>query len=63
MTGMSGFIYLAGITVLNARFIYWVWSLWRKPNGAPMALFRYSINYIMLLFVILLTDHYFILIE
>ncbi|MGH1460889.1 MAG: heme o synthase [Neptuniibacter sp.] len=60
MTGMSGLIYLVTVTVLNCRFMYWVFRLWHKPQGVPMALFRYSINYIMVLFVVLLVDHYLI---
>lgn len=58
MTGMSGYVYLIAVSLINARFIYWVFRLWHKPQGVPMALFRYSINYIMMLFVILLVDHY-----
>ena len=58
MTGMSGYFYLLAVSLINARFIYWVYRLWHKPQGVPMVLFRYSINYIMLLFVILLVDHY-----
>ena len=58
MTGMSGYVYLIAVSLINARFIYWVYRLWHKPQGVPMALFRYSINYIMMLFVILLVDHY-----
>lgn len=58
MTGMSGLIYLIAVNVLNIRFMYWVYRLWHQPQGVPMALFRYSINYIMMLFVVLLVDHY-----
>ncbi len=58
MTGMSGLIYLLGVSVINARFIYWVWQLVKKAEGAPMSLFLHSINYIMWLFVFLLVDHY-----
>jgi len=58
MTGMSGLIYLLGVSVINARFIYWVWQLVKRAEGAPMSLFLHSINYIMWLFVFLLVDHY-----
>lgn len=58
MTGMSGLVYLIGVSVINARFMYWVWQLWKQKEGVPMTLFLYSINYIMILFVILLVDHY-----
>jgi protoheme IX farnesyltransferase len=39
MTGMSGLIYLLGVSVINARFIYWVWQLVKRAEGAPMSLF------------------------
>lgn len=58
MSGMSGIIYLVGVSLINGRFMFWVWRLMKKEEGAPMALFMYSINYIMYLFVILLADHY-----
>ncbi|MCP4597460.1 heme o synthase [Neptuniibacter sp.] len=58
MTGMSGLVYLMGVSVINIRFMYWVWRLWNNQDGVPMRLFRYSINYIMLLFLVLLVDHY-----
>lgn len=60
MTGMSGLIYLVAVSLLNIRFMYWVYRLWHKPQGVPMTLFKYSINYIMLLFIALLVDHYLI---
>lgn len=58
MTGMSGAIYLILVVCLNAKFLYRVGCLWSEPNQSPMLLFKYSINYIMLLFVALLVDHY-----
>jgi len=58
MTGMSGVIYLVLVLALNAKFLYRVADLWREPSQSPMLLFKYSINYIMLLFVGLLVDHY-----
>lgn len=60
MTGMSGAIYLILVLALNIRFLYRVACLWTEPNQSPMLLFKYSINYIMLLFVALLVDHYMI---
>lgn len=60
LTGMSGLIYLAGISVLNLRFLHWAWRVMRAGDNRqiPMQLFRYSITYIMLLFALLLLDHY-----
>lgn len=58
LTGMSGVIYLGLVCVLNIRFMQWVIRVYREQPGSPMALFKYSINYIMLLFGALLTDHY-----
>lgn len=61
-TGMSGLLYLAGVLILNGRFLYWAWRLYRHREVAdPMRMFRYSILYIMGLFAILLMDHYLIL--
>jgi protoheme IX farnesyltransferase len=59
MTGMSGLIYLLGVSALNVRFMQWAIRVFRgRDDQAPMAMFRYSINYIMGLFVVLLVDHY-----
>jgi len=57
--GMSGLLYLAGAIGLGAGFIYWaVVLLIGKNPKAPMETFRYSLLYLMLLFVFLLVDHY-----
>ncbi|VEB38204.1 polyprenyltransferase (cytochrome oxidase assembly factor) [Legionella sainthelensi] len=57
--GMSGLFYLIGALVLGARFLYWAYQLYHtdKPIIA-MQTFRFSIVYLMLLFVFLLIDHY-----
>ncbi|MFC3909224.1 heme o synthase [Legionella dresdenensis] len=57
--GMSGWIYLIGALALGVRFLYWAVALYRtnKPVIA-MRTFRFSIVYLMLLFVVLLIDHY-----
>ena len=59
LTGMSGVIYLVGATLLGARFLYWSVVLLRgsRPDAA-IKTFRFSITYLMLLFVVLLVDHY-----
>ena len=60
VVGMSGFIYLVGVTLLNIRFLYWALRLYRGAyEKAAMKTFWYSIIYLMLLFVLLLVDHYF----
>ena len=57
--GMSGLLYLAGAAALGAGFIYWAVVLLRNRNpAAPMETFKYSIVYLMALFVLLLVDHY-----
>ncbi|CAM2749574.1 polyprenyltransferase (cytochrome oxidase assembly factor) [Legionella steigerwaltii] len=57
--GMSGLFYLIGAIVLGGRFLFWSHKLYRtdKPVVA-MQTFRFSIVYLMLLFVFLLFDHY-----
>lgn len=57
--GMSGLLYLLAALGLGAGFIYWSVALLMGRNPkAPMATFRYSIVYLMMLFVFLLIDHY-----
>lgn len=61
MTGMSGLVYLVGVTLLNLRFIQWAIRVYRgKDTAAPMAMFWFSVKYIMWLFAVLLVDHYII---
>jgi heme o synthase len=57
--GMCGWIYLVGALALGGRFLFWAHKLYRteKPVVA-MQTFRFSIVYLMLLFVFLLIDHY-----
>ncbi len=59
LIGMSNLIYLVSALALGAGFLYWSFVLLKGENRkAPMATFRYSITYLMLLFVALLVDHY-----
>ena len=60
LTGMSGLLYLAVAVVLDAIFLKHAIALRRPdaPDQLPMHVFRYSINYLMLLFAALLVDHY-----
>lgn len=59
IVGMSGWLYLVGALILGSRFLYWSIVLYRneKPIIA-MRTFRFSIVYLMALFVFLLIDHY-----
>ncbi len=58
-TRLSGPLYLVGAIVLGIGFLYWAIVLLRgtHPN-APMETFKYSIIYLMALFVVMLLDHY-----
>jgi len=59
VTRMSGALYLLGAVVLGGGFLYWAIELLRDRNpNAPMETFRYSIIYLMALFVVMLVDHY-----
>ncbi len=63
LTGMSGLLYLAAAVGLGAVFLRHAVALRRPdaPEQLPMRVFRYSINYLMLLFAALLIDHYVLL--
>jgi protoheme IX farnesyltransferase len=60
LTGMSGLIYAMVAVVLGTIFMRHAIALRRPdaPKHLPMQVFRYSINYLMLLFAALLVDHY-----
>jgi protoheme IX farnesyltransferase len=54
-----GWIYVAAVTVLNIRFLQWVIRLYRTDSKVvAMKTFKFSIVYLMYLFVALLVDHY-----
>ena len=62
LTGMSGLIYLATAVALGARFLWYALRMRKDPDKElPMQVFRFSINYLMILFAALLIDHYFII--
>ncbi|MBS0612823.1 MAG: protoheme IX farnesyltransferase, partial [Proteobacteria bacterium] len=45
----------------NARFLYFAIALQRGERAdLPMRTFRYSINYLAILFAALILDHYFL---
>lgn len=58
-TRMSGPLYLLGAIVLGLGFLYWsiVMLIGKNPH-APMQTFKYSIIYLMALFIVMLVDHY-----
>ncbi|HLF31860.1 MAG TPA: heme o synthase [Xanthomonadales bacterium] len=63
LTGMSGLLYLAGVSVLNAGFLWYATRMLAVKDIdiadlLPMQTFSYSVVYLMLLFVFLLSDHY-----
>lgn len=59
-TGLSGWFYLASALVLGAVFVYWSIEILRGRNAkAPMETFKYSITYLLLLFIAMLVDHWF----
>ena len=59
LTRMSGLIYLAAALALNARFlVHAVVMKVTRREELPMRVFRFSINYLMWLFLALLVDHY-----
>ncbi len=59
ITGMSGLIYLATALVLNGIFLYYALVMkFTDRAELPMRVFKFSIQYLMWLFVALLVDHY-----
>ncbi len=62
LVGMSGLIYLVSALVLGLGFLYFAIQLLRLPDDKqlPMRTFGYSINYLMILFIVLLVDHYYL---
>ena len=59
LTGMAGFLYLAVALTLDAIFLHKAWELRQSERAdLPMRAFRFSINYLALLFAALLLDHY-----
>jgi protoheme IX farnesyltransferase len=63
LTGMNGLLYLAGVTVLNLGFLWYAFRLLRdNDERLPMQTFGYSVIYLMVLFVFLLSDHFLLMI-
>lgn len=58
-TRMSGVVYLVGVIILDAIFLYYAIKMQSgKDDTIPIRTFAYSIIYLMLLFALLLIDHY-----
>lgn len=59
VVGMSGWLYGVGAGLLGLRFMYWaILLLYRETSQIAMQTFRFSIIYLLVLFVFLLVDHY-----
>lgn len=59
LVGMTGAIYLVGSSLLNLGFLYYAWKLkFNSDETTAMKTFKFSIIHLMLLFVVLLVDHY-----
>jgi len=59
VTGMSGLIYLAATLVLNGALLYYALAM--KFTGRvelPMRVFKFSVTWLMWIFIALLIDHY-----
>jgi protoheme IX farnesyltransferase len=58
-TGMLNWLYLLGAVVLGLGFLYWAGVLlFTERKNAGIETFKYSIIYLMALFVIMLVDHH-----
>ena len=60
LTGMSGVIYLISAATLGVLFLGYSIKIFLEPDNPKIAFktFKYSVNYLMVLFVALLIDHY-----
>ena len=60
LTGMSGLIYLVSAATLGALFLGYSIKIFIEPENPKIAFktFKFSINYLMVLFLALLLDHY-----
>mgnify|MGYP001807550518 FL=1 len=57
--GLSGFIYLTGVTIIGLKFVIDAYDLMiTKSDRRAIRLFKYSITYLAVLFAALLIDHY-----
>lgn len=59
LVGMSGLLYLIASCCLNLRFMHFAWLMkYRSTPTLAMETFRFSIVHLMVLFLVLLVDHY-----
>jgi protoheme IX farnesyltransferase len=59
LIGMSGLIYLVGVTIANIIFLIYVMRLFFSDDKRhAIASFKYSIYYLGMVFLLLLIDHY-----
>lgn len=59
LIGMTGALYLCASVYLNGKFIYHAWKLkFNAESDTAMETFRFSIVHLMVLFLVLLVDHY-----
>ena len=57
--GLSGFIYLTGVVLIGLKFVLDSYMLMvSKSASEAIALFKYSITYLAVLFALLLFDHF-----
>ncbi|CAC9504654.1 Heme O synthase, protoheme IX farnesyltransferase (EC 2.5.1.-) COX10-CtaB [uncultured Gammaproteobacteria bacterium] len=63
LSGMSGLIYLASALILGFIFLAYAIRIYKNPGDNRIAwrTFMFSVNYLMLLFVVLLIDHYWLI--
>ena len=63
LSGMSGLIYLVSAVVLGAIFLMYAIKIYKNPDDDKIAwtTFMFSVNYLMLLFLSLLVDHYWLI--
>ncbi|CAI8291517.1 MAG: Protoheme IX farnesyltransferase [Cellvibrionales bacterium UBA7375] len=57
LTGLFGWLYLTGCLILGAGFLFYAALMWLNKDSG-MRTFTYSIIYLMVLFAIMLLDHY-----
>ncbi len=59
LVGMSNWLYLLGAVILNLIFFIYAWKLkFNADENTAMDTFKFSIVHLMVLFVVLLVDHY-----
>ena len=59
LVGMSSWLYLLGAVTLNLIFFVYAWKLkFNADENTAMDTFKFSIIHLMVLFIVLLVDHY-----